>query len=272
MSRALGRHLGISFDFGRYHDTGGRVFVTNGEVFPLGIETDVKVVPLAVTAAYRFPRPRRALTPFIGGGINWHRYTETSTFAASGEDVSATFTGFHAAGGAGWRLSRLVSIAGVGRWLSVPDAFGFGHQRGHTDDNLAASRRRFGSSSAGSSQRRACAFARRVLLRSGESPRLVATTATSRNGQARRGRPGPWAQSSGGAPTHTPPATASSPPGAPWEGLGAVASPSSVPACRPKAWTSPGRASAGLPRCAGMGNPASNRALTPSKVTADTTT
>ena len=77
-----GRHLALSIDGGRYHATGERVFVSNGEVFPLGIETEVTVVPIAVTAAYRFARPRRALTPFVGGGVNWHRFTETSAFRA----------------------------------------------------------------------------------------------------------------------------------------------------------------------------------------------
>jgi len=119
-----GRHLGVSVDVGRYQAIGERVFVSNGEVFQLGLETNVSVVPIAVTASYRFPRPRSAVTPFVGGGLNWHRYTETSAFAAAGEDVSATFTGFHAVGGAEWRVSRLVAVGGIGRWLSVRDALG----------------------------------------------------------------------------------------------------------------------------------------------------
>ena len=119
-----GRHLGVSVDVGRYRATGERVFVSNGEVFPLGLATNVTVVPVAVTAAYRFPRPRLAVTPFVGGGINWHRYTETSASAAAGEDVSATFTGLHAVAGADWRLSPLVAVGGIGRWLSVRDALG----------------------------------------------------------------------------------------------------------------------------------------------------
>jgi opacity protein-like surface antigen len=121
---ALWGRLGVSFDVGRYQATGARVFVFNDEVFQLGLETNVSVVPLAVTAAYRFQRPRSALTPFVGGGLNWHRYTETSAFAAEGEDVSATFAGFHAVGGAEWRVARLVSVGGIGRWLSVRDALG----------------------------------------------------------------------------------------------------------------------------------------------------
>jgi hypothetical protein len=119
-----GRHLSVSFDISRFQATGERVFVSNGEVFRLGLDTDVRITPLAVTVAYRFPRPRSALTPFVGGGVNWHRYDETSAFAAAGEDVSSTFAGFHATGGAEWRLARLVAVAGVGRWVSVPGAIG----------------------------------------------------------------------------------------------------------------------------------------------------
>ena len=118
------RRLSISFDVSRFQATGERVFVFNDEVFPLGIETKVTVLPMAVNVAYRHERPRRALTPFVGGGVNWHRYTETSDFAESGEDVSATYTGFHALGGVEWRASRYISIGGVGRWLTVRDALG----------------------------------------------------------------------------------------------------------------------------------------------------
>jgi opacity protein-like surface antigen len=118
------RRLSLSFDVSRFHGTGERVFVHDDEVFPLGIDTEVRIVPLAVNAAYRIERPRQAVTPFIGGGVNWHRYSETSDFAADGENVSATYTGIHVLGGAEWRLSRYVSLGGVGRWMTVRDALG----------------------------------------------------------------------------------------------------------------------------------------------------
>jgi hypothetical protein len=118
------RRLSISFDVSRFQATGERVFVFNDEVFPLGIETRVDIVPIAVNLAYRHERPRWTLTPFVGGGVNWHRYTETSDFAAAGEDVSATYTGVHALGGVEWRASRYLAIGGVGRWVSVRDALG----------------------------------------------------------------------------------------------------------------------------------------------------
>jgi hypothetical protein len=119
-----GRHLSVEMGILRYHGTGERVFVSGGEVFPLGIPNTVTVMPIAATVSYRFAQPRSQTIPFIGGGINWHRLTETADFAASGDDVSSTFTGFHVQGGAEWRLTRHVGIAGVGRWSAVPDALG----------------------------------------------------------------------------------------------------------------------------------------------------
>jgi opacity protein-like surface antigen len=118
------RRLSISFDVSRYQASGERVFVFNGEVFPLGIDTDVSITPIAVNVAYRLEQPRRPVTPFVGGGINWHRYSETSEFATESEDVAATHAGFHAIGGAEWRLSRYVAVAGVARWMTVRDALG----------------------------------------------------------------------------------------------------------------------------------------------------
>ena len=119
-----GRHLSVEAGISRYRATGERVFVSGGEVFPLGIPATVTVMPLMATVSYRFPGPRRAVIPFVGGGVNFHRYTETSEFAGTGDDVSSTFTGAHVQGGAEWRVSRLIGVAGGGRWSTVRDALG----------------------------------------------------------------------------------------------------------------------------------------------------
>ena len=106
--------------------SGERVFVEDGEVFPLGIAMDVAITPVEVSAGYRF-RPvwrQQKLVLYLGGGIGWHRYSETSEFAESGEDVSETFTGFHALGGVEYRLGRWYGVAGEAQWTSVPDALG----------------------------------------------------------------------------------------------------------------------------------------------------
>jgi hypothetical protein len=115
-------HIRVS----HFAKSGERVFVDDGDVFPLGIDMDVAITPVEVSAGYRFP-PRgrqRNWIPYVGGGIGWHRYSETSELAEPGEDVSETFTGFHALGGVEYRLGRWYGVAGEAQWTSVPDAIG----------------------------------------------------------------------------------------------------------------------------------------------------
>lgn len=110
----------------RFQKSGERVFVLDNDVFPLGIETKIRLTPVEVTAGYRFgPRGRtRTVIPYIGGGVGWHRYSETSDFADGSEDVSDSFRGYHALGGVEFRLSRLFAVGGEGQWTTVPDALG----------------------------------------------------------------------------------------------------------------------------------------------------
>jgi opacity protein-like surface antigen len=108
----------------RFQAEGERVFIYNGERFALGIPMTVKVTPLLISAGYRFGRSRSAVVPYVGGGIGWHQYEETSEFADADEDVKETFTGYHVLGGAEFRLSRLLGVAGEAEWATVPDALG----------------------------------------------------------------------------------------------------------------------------------------------------
>ena len=108
----------------RFKADGERVFVSNGQVFQLGIPMTVSVTPILLTAGYRFGRPGSTLHPYVGGGVGWHKYEETSEFAGEGENVSESFTGYHLLGGAEYRLARLFGIAGEAQWATVPDALG----------------------------------------------------------------------------------------------------------------------------------------------------
>ncbi len=117
----------FNFRVSRFSKTGERVFVDDdGEVFPLGIDLKAKITPIEVTGGYRFePVGSSGKTiPYLGGGISWYRYSETSDFAEPEEDISKTFTGFHILGGVEFRLSRLFAIGGEGPWTSIPDALG----------------------------------------------------------------------------------------------------------------------------------------------------
>jgi opacity protein-like surface antigen len=120
-----GRYF-VNARLSRFKKSGERVFVDDGEVFPLGIPLEVGITPVEVTGGYRFrARGRtRNFIPYIGAGVGWHRYSETSDFAGSDEDVSETFTGFHGLGGIEFRLSRIFAVGGEGQWTTVPDALG----------------------------------------------------------------------------------------------------------------------------------------------------
>jgi opacity protein-like surface antigen len=135
----LGTHTGVVFGGGaeavfgrifvgvrasRFQKDGTRVFVSGDEVFDLGIPTTIRITPVQITGGYRFAEADRRVIPYAGGGIGWHRYSETSDFAADDEDVSETHTGFHLLGGAEVRLGELFGIAGEAEWSRVPDGLG----------------------------------------------------------------------------------------------------------------------------------------------------
>jgi opacity protein-like surface antigen len=112
----------VGLRLSHFDKSGERVFVQDNEAFPLGIDMKVAITPIEVSAGYRFRSGRRNLIPYLGGGIGWHRYTETSDFADAAEDVKETFTGYHVLGGAEYRMGRMFAIAGEAQWTTIPDA------------------------------------------------------------------------------------------------------------------------------------------------------
>jgi len=112
----------VGLRLSHFDKSGERVFVQDNEAFPLGIDMKVAITPIEVSAGYRFRSGRRNLIPYLGGGIGWHRYTETSDFADAAEDVKETFTGYHVLGGAEYRVGRMFAIAGEAQWTTIPDA------------------------------------------------------------------------------------------------------------------------------------------------------
>jgi hypothetical protein len=119
----VGRNLFVAVDVSRFSKDGERVVVAGGEAFPNGVATTISIVPIEVSAGWRFTDGRRTLIPYLGGGLSWHKYKETSDFATSDEDVQFTKAGFQLLGGAEWRASRLIGVAGEAAWMSVPNAF-----------------------------------------------------------------------------------------------------------------------------------------------------
>lgn len=120
---------GLFVDIGawQFAQSGERVLVLGGEVVPLGIPVEVTIVPVEISAGWRF-RIRRLprLVPYAAGGYTSFGYKETSSFAGSGEDVDERYGGYHLRGGAEFKITRWLGIAGEAAWTTVPDAIGGG--------------------------------------------------------------------------------------------------------------------------------------------------
>ena len=116
----------VSFGVSRFQKDGERVVVAGGDAFPNGIATTISVVPIEISAGWRFAGADRSLIPYLGGGLGWHKYKESSDFAVADEDVQFTKAGFQLLGGAEWRASRWLGVAGEAAWMRVPDAFAGG--------------------------------------------------------------------------------------------------------------------------------------------------
>lgn len=122
-------------DVSRFKENGERVFVSNGEVFKLGVPTTITITPLEVTGGYRHElslgRSSKGgstfrLVPFGGAGLGRLQYQERADFATTGDDVDENFTSYHVIGGVEVPIWRWLG-AGVEyqhRW--VRDAIGNG--------------------------------------------------------------------------------------------------------------------------------------------------
>jgi hypothetical protein len=118
---------GLFADVGawRFHDDGERAFVFNGEVIPLGIPVDVTVTPIEISGGWRFRiRSLPKLSPYVAGGLTAMKYHESSDTSTPGEDVDETFSGYHLLGGAEYKITRWLGVAGEASWTTVPDAIG----------------------------------------------------------------------------------------------------------------------------------------------------
>lgn len=120
---------GLFVDVGawRFSAEGERAIVFQGEEFDLGIPVEVTVIPVEFSAGWQF-RLRRApqFRPYVAGGFSSYGYKESSEFATDDENVDERFNGFHLLGGAEYRVSRIVALAGEATWTTVPDALGEG--------------------------------------------------------------------------------------------------------------------------------------------------
>jgi opacity protein-like surface antigen len=60
--------------------------------------------------------------PYVGGGVGFLTYKETSDFAEPGDDVDDTFTTYNVLGGVDVRLSKWIGAGAEIGWRFVPNA------------------------------------------------------------------------------------------------------------------------------------------------------
>jgi opacity protein-like surface antigen len=103
---------------------GERVFVLGGEVYRLGIPVEITMTPVDVVAGWRTPVGR--VVPYLGGGMTFFKYQETSDFADDDENVDEWYRGFVVMGGVEAGITRWVHVRADLRYRQVNDAFGLG--------------------------------------------------------------------------------------------------------------------------------------------------
>jgi hypothetical protein len=103
---------------------GERVFVDSGRVFELGIPLEVTMRPFDIAGGWRLALLRGRVFPYVGAGLTYLHYEETSQFAGSGENVSESKAGPLVIGGVDVRVWRWISAGGELRWRRVKGILG----------------------------------------------------------------------------------------------------------------------------------------------------
>ena len=116
------RQFFLSLGAQRFRREGHRVFVFENEVFPLNVKDTITVTPVDLTFGYRLRS--RGLVPYVGGGVSWYRFEETSDHSTASEDVKETHAGYHLLVGAEVPLQQWLAAGVDAQWAAAPNAFG----------------------------------------------------------------------------------------------------------------------------------------------------
>lgn len=109
--------------------SGSRVFVDNGQVFPLHIPIKIAWTPIELGGGWRF-RPgysaSSSITPYVGGAFVALGYKETSDFAQSGDNVSTYLSGAEGFAGVEFGVIKWLAVSGEAQYRTLPNALGAG--------------------------------------------------------------------------------------------------------------------------------------------------
>jgi Outer membrane protein beta-barrel domain len=136
---------GVFVEFGvtRFKKTGQRAFLNNGQAFPLGIPLTATIIPVELSAGYRFGATRWRVIPYAAGGIGRYNYREESDFAGADDNVDTHHVGYLVNGGVEVRLQKWIGVAVDVQYTHVSGILGEGgisQDAGETDLGGVAAR------------------------------------------------------------------------------------------------------------------------------------
>jgi len=112
---------------------GQRVFVSDGEVFRLGIRDVVTILPVSATVGFRLVQGR--LAPYGGAGFGRYFFRDDYAFADADAKKYQSFPSYHVIAGVEWWAARHVGAAFEAQYVRVPKALegGVGADLGEDD-------------------------------------------------------------------------------------------------------------------------------------------
>ncbi len=117
--------LFVQGSYERFHTTGRRVLVFENQVFDLGIDNAITVIPIQLTSGYRYAFGRRTVG-YMGGGLGWYRMSEKDEFSTPSENAIETASGYHVLGGVEYPMRQWLWLGGEAQWATTTGALGDG--------------------------------------------------------------------------------------------------------------------------------------------------
>ncbi|HKW00330.1 MAG TPA: hypothetical protein VJN96_10925 [Vicinamibacterales bacterium] len=104
---------------------GQRVFVNNGQAFPLGIPLKVGMTPIEIGGGWRSVVDRRGrYAVYAGAGVVFLNYSETTPSGTAEDNTSKTFTGYSVFGGFDRTFHKNLVAGAEVQYRGVPNAIG----------------------------------------------------------------------------------------------------------------------------------------------------
>ena len=110
-------------------ETGERVFVFEDDVYKLGIPLEITQTPIDLAGGWRFDTSDR-FKPYLGAGVTFMRYQETSDLPEPDDDVDVREMGYMAFAGLEVMAARWVHIRGEARYRRIDNVLGDGGASG----------------------------------------------------------------------------------------------------------------------------------------------